>query len=345
MRVIGGRSRGRRLAAKLPRTVRPTSDRVRESIFDILGSLGGVEGLDVVDLFCGSGALGAEALSRGASSATFVDADPEALAAVRQNLQAVGLADESATWSGPGCPGWLDAAPGRSFDLALCDPPYDFDAWPDLLAGVAGRPRRHGIVRALPLSTGLGGHERAPVRRYAHHRGSAQQVRLVKVGLFPGSFDPFHNGHLEIVERASRLFDEVVVAALRNPQKGAAALRPRGAPGNAGEGRWRTCPRCASSRCPRCSSTWPRDVGASAIVRGLRAVSDFETEMQMAQMNNHLSGVETIFIPTSSKYSFVASKLVREVARFGGDVSAFVPKWWRTPCGPSTRSGELGGEE
>jgi len=69
-----------------------------------------------------------------------------------------------------------------------------------------------------------------------------------------------------------------------------------------------------------------RDVGASAIVRGLRAVSDFETEMQMAQMNHHLSGVETIFIPTSSNYSFVASKLVREVARFGGDVSAFVPK-------------------
>ena len=69
-----------------------------------------------------------------------------------------------------------------------------------------------------------------------------------------------------------------------------------------------------------------RDVGASAIVRGLRAVSDFETEMQMAQMNNHLSGVETIFIPTSPEWSFVASKLVREVWRFGGDVSAFVPK-------------------
>ena len=65
MRVIGGRSRGRRLAAKLPRSVRPTSDRVRESIFDILGSQGGVEGLHVVDLFCGSGALGLEALSRG----------------------------------------------------------------------------------------------------------------------------------------------------------------------------------------------------------------------------------------------------------------------------------------
>ena len=69
-----------------------------------------------------------------------------------------------------------------------------------------------------------------------------------------------------------------------------------------------------------------RDVGASAIVRGLRAVSDFESEMQMAQMNHHLSGVETIFIPTSSQYSFIHSKLVREVAHFGGDVSAFVPK-------------------
>ena len=69
-----------------------------------------------------------------------------------------------------------------------------------------------------------------------------------------------------------------------------------------------------------------RDIGADAIIRGLRAVSDFEAEMQMAQMNNHLSGVETIFIPTSPEVSFMASKLVREVWRFGGDVSAFVPE-------------------
>src|SRR5580700_2211291 len=97
MRVIGGRSRGRRLAAKLPKSVRPTSDRVREAIFDILGSQGGVDDLRVVDLFCGSGALGVEALSRGAASATFVDLDPHALTAVEQNLTAVGLADANAT--------------------------------------------------------------------------------------------------------------------------------------------------------------------------------------------------------------------------------------------------------
>jgi 16S rRNA (guanine966-N2)-methyltransferase len=134
MRVIGGASRGRRLAAKLPRGVRPTSDRVRESIFDILGSHGGVVGLHVVDLFCGSGALGLEALSRGAASATFVDRDPEALAAVGQNRHAVGLDTESVSLVRASLPEWLRTPAGsRAFDLALCDPPYDFDDWPALL--------------------------------------------------------------------------------------------------------------------------------------------------------------------------------------------------------------------
>jgi pantetheine-phosphate adenylyltransferase len=147
----------------------------------------------------------------------------------------------------------------------------------------------------------------------------------MKVGLFPGSFDPFHNGHLEIVERASKLFDKVVVAAVRNPQKGAALFDL--------EERQELLEE-ATAHLPSVDiismatlTVWvARDVGAHAIIRGLRAVSDFEAEMQMAQMNNHLSGVETIFIPTSPEVSFMASKLVREVWRFGGDVSAFVPE-------------------
>jgi pantetheine-phosphate adenylyltransferase len=147
----------------------------------------------------------------------------------------------------------------------------------------------------------------------------------VKVALFPGSFDPFHNGHLEVVERASRLFDEVVVAVVRNPQK----AEPLFSLPERQEMLEEAVAHLTSVRIVSVATlvvNVARDVGASAIVKGLRAVSDFENELQMAQMNRQLSGVETLFIPTSSLHSFVASKLLREVARYGGDVSAFVPK-------------------
>ena len=134
MRVIGGTSRGRRLPARVPEGIRPTSDRVRESIFNILGSMGGVAGDDVLDLYCGSGALGVEALSRGAARVTFVDHDAAALAAVRANLEAVGLAEAEATFVRAELPGWLSRAP--HVDLALCDPPYAFDDWATLLGNL-----------------------------------------------------------------------------------------------------------------------------------------------------------------------------------------------------------------
>ena len=145
------------------------------------------------------------------------------------------------------------------------------------------------------------------------------------VALFPGSFDPFHNGHLEVVERASRLFDEVVVAAVRNPQKSEALFSLDERKEMVEE----AIAHLPGARVVSMSTlvvNVAREVNASAIVKGLRAVSDFENELQMAQMNRQLSGVETLFIPTSSGHSFIASRLLREVARFGGDVSAFVPK-------------------
>jgi pantetheine-phosphate adenylyltransferase len=146
----------------------------------------------------------------------------------------------------------------------------------------------------------------------------------VTVALFPGSFDPIHNGHIEVVERASRLFDEIVVAALRNPQKAEPlfTLDER-------EEMLRECvthlPNVRIVSVATLVVAVAADVGATAIVKGLRAVSDFENELQMAQMNRQLSGIETIFIPTSSKHSFMASRLLREVARYGGDISPFVP--------------------
>ena len=147
----------------------------------------------------------------------------------------------------------------------------------------------------------------------------------MRTALFPGSFDPFHNGHLEIVERAARVFDQVVVAALANPQKGV----PLFSLPERREMLEESLAHLATVRVETFSSLvvdLAREVGATVIVKGLRAVSDFESEMQMAQMNEQLSGIVTLFVPSHSAHSFVASKLLREVARLGGDVSSLVPK-------------------
>ncbi|MBW3626137.1 MAG: 16S rRNA (guanine(966)-N(2))-methyltransferase RsmD [Actinobacteria bacterium] len=133
MRVVAGRARGRRLVSPRGRTVRPTSDRVREATFNALSSLDALEDASVLDLFAGSGALGIEALSRGAAAATFVDHDPAALAAVRANLATTGLA-AAATVVRSEASRFVASGPGR-FDVALLDPPYDFDgsSWSGLL--------------------------------------------------------------------------------------------------------------------------------------------------------------------------------------------------------------------
>ncbi|MDP8955277.1 MAG: 16S rRNA (guanine(966)-N(2))-methyltransferase RsmD [Actinomycetota bacterium] len=137
MRVVAGSAGGRRLAGPPGTSTRPTSDRVREATFNALASLGAIEGAVVLDLFAGSGALGIEALSRGASRATFVDHDPRALAVVRANLATTGLAG-AATVVRSDALRFVTAAPAASFDLALLDPPYRFDdpSWIELLARV-----------------------------------------------------------------------------------------------------------------------------------------------------------------------------------------------------------------
>ena len=185
MRVIAGRSRGRRLAARLPKTVRPTSDRVRESIFDMLGSMGGVEGLRVADLFCGSGALGLEALSRGAASGVFVDHDPDALVAVRVNLAAVGLGDAPATLVRASLPDWLDSPQAGHVDLALCDPPYGFDEWPALL----GALKADVVVMesGLPVARSEGWPERWMVTRERRYGGTLVTVAQCSEAFEAGS--------------------------------------------------------------------------------------------------------------------------------------------------------------
>jgi 16S rRNA (guanine966-N2)-methyltransferase len=143
MRVVAGTARGRRLVVPAGDAVRPTSDRVREAVFNALGSLGAVQDAEVLDLFAGTGALGIEALSRGAAHATFVERDATARRAVEENLRLTGLG-ERATVLGADALAHLDTAGDHGVStagigLALVDPPYSFDRWPELLGRLAVR--------------------------------------------------------------------------------------------------------------------------------------------------------------------------------------------------------------
>jgi pantetheine-phosphate adenylyltransferase len=147
----------------------------------------------------------------------------------------------------------------------------------------------------------------------------------VRRAVCPGSFDPVTNGHIDIIARASGLFDEVVVAVGINKSKSRARLFTA-------EERIAMLQRVCSDY-PNVSvagfegllTDFCLEHDIQAIVKGLRAISDFDYELQMAQMNSSLTGVETVFIPCSPEYSFLASSLVKEVAAFGGDVSGLVP--------------------
>jgi pantetheine-phosphate adenylyltransferase len=141
--------------------------------------------------------------------------------------------------------------------------------------------------------------------------------------LCPGTFDPVTNGHLDIIGRASETFESVVVGALENPSKQPMfSLEERVA-----------MLKEACSGMPNVTVVsfrgllvdLARSQADAVIVKGLRAISDYEYEIQMAQMNHRLAGVETLFMSTSPRWSFLSSSLVKEVARLGGDVSGLVP--------------------
>jgi pantetheine-phosphate adenylyltransferase len=145
----------------------------------------------------------------------------------------------------------------------------------------------------------------------------------VRIACCPGTYDPVTNGHLDIVARAAKVFDSVIVAVLVNPGKQPlftleerlallddATADIQGVEIDSFEG---------------LLVDYARQRGVSAIVKGLRAVSDFDYELQMAQMNYRLAGVETMFMTTNPSYSYLSSSLVKDVARNGGDVSGLVP--------------------
>jgi len=146
----------------------------------------------------------------------------------------------------------------------------------------------------------------------------------MRTGICPGSFDPLTNGHLDVIERATKLFDRVIVAVARNESKSPLfSLEERLELARNAVSPWAEV-EVDSFDCLLVD--YAEQVGAQAIVRGLRAVSDFEFEFQLALMNRRLNErIETIFMMPKDTYTYLSSRMIKEIARLGGDVRAFVP--------------------
>jgi len=159
MRVVAGEFRGRRIVAPTTAATRPTTDRVREAVFNALSSLDVVVGATVADLYAGSGALGIEALSRGAEHCTFVEKDRAALTAIHDNIATLGLTGRTRVVSGDA----LIMSKGVDVDIAFADPPYGFDRWPALLANVQAD---FVVAESASEVAAPGGWEPVRVKRY-----------------------------------------------------------------------------------------------------------------------------------------------------------------------------------
>ena len=147
--------------------------------------------------------------------------------------------------------------------------------------------------------------------------------------IYPGSFDPLTNGHLDLIERGGNMFDRLIVAILRNPDK-----QPLFSIGERKDMlqqliRQRHWKNVEVDTFSGLLVDYARARGIATVVKGLRGEGDLDSELKMAQMNRHLGGVETFFLATSPPWSFISSSLIKEVVRFGGDVSGLVPPFVR----------------
>lgn len=347
MRVIAGEAKGRKLRTVPGRSVRPTADKVKGALFNILTHRVDLSGSRVLDLYAGSGALGIEALSRGAAHATFVEKDPAAARTIRANVATCGFTHRAKLLrtTVERALQLLEAS-RETFAGVLADPPYALGAAATVLSRLAASPvlapggwlaLEHHVEEPLP--SGLPSLRLIQVRRYGKTALALFEKTMTMTShvsrpplkaVYAGSFDPITNGHIDIVRRAVEIFDQVIVAVagVTSDAKKSGALfsaqervdMVREALADAGE-------RVVVDSFGGLLVDYCDRVGARVIIRGLRAVSDFEYEFQMAMMNRHLKPhIHTLFLPTSEAHSYTSSRLVKEVAALGGDISGQVPE-------------------
>lgn len=311
MRIISGKYRGRKLISPADDRVRPTTDRIKETIFNILQWQ--VDDSRVLDLFCGSGALGIECLSRGAKEVVFADKSADSVALTKQNLKGI---DGNFRVVAADFMGVLRSGQSK-FDIVFIDPPYKSGLGVMAVDGVldCDRLSEDGVIvyehsTELPYECGR---KDVVVRTKVMGTVTAEFIRRRKTALVTGTFDPVTKGHMAVIDEAAELFDDVVVAVLVNPEKECmfspdervlllnAAL--------SGKKNVRTL------YSDKYAVDVAREVGACKLVRGVRGTQDEAYENEMAEYNR-AHGFDTLFV-TPDEYHDVSSTRAREELRRG----------------------------
>ncbi len=321
MRVVAGKYRGRTLVAPEGYDVRPTTTRIKETLFNVLQ--GYVAGAVALDLFAGSGALGIECLSRGADEVTFVDKSPVSVACVKQNLRGmqgnfnVILCDAMAYLARA-----KDA--GKQFDLIFLDPPYrsdvaqkaiDFIVRENLLSNEGVIVYEHGSDRSYSMPYE---HFKCTLKRMG--TVSAEFIKRKSVALVTGSFDPITIGHEQVIRVACGDYDEVVVACLVNPEKRYAFTSSERLSFVKAVADEFENARAIYSERMACEVA--KEVGAFEIVRGVRDASDEAYEKEMAAFNAE-RGVATRFIELDRFRDVSSSKAKEEMEKGNFDLIPF----------------------
>lgn len=325
MRVIGGKLKGRKLVSPSGESIRPTSDMAKQGIFNVLQF--DIEGSRFVDLFSGSGAIGIEALSRGAAEVVFCDNGREGILLTGENLRLAKLIPNAKyrLMSRD----WRDCLRGLSgkWNYIFCDPPYGSVS----VGEIAETVKRYGLLEDdgyliyehdSAYKTEIpSGFELAKSRKYGRITVD-YYAPAADVCALTGSFDPFTSGHHELAKEAARRYGEVVIAvAVNEAKKGLFPLKIRA------EIAAMSVADIPSAKVEICTGmVWEfcKQRGIKTIVRGWRDEKDLAYEREMADFNKEHGDIDTVLIRAEDEYADIHSYKVREALADGSDITPYV---------------------